>query len=304
MYSILLECMNGELEPASPVVLANQKLLNAAIEGDLKAVQVALEEGADVNATDRNGNTPLILALWRRSNPIARLLIERGTDVNHTNNLGWDALQWAVKQNNPEIVRMLLLHNTRMTENRKGVLNFLQTYNVSPLSLAIIDGNRKDITQVLASLPQENIDAQDNFGMTALHWAAARNDEQTVNELLKRNADVNIRDNDGNTPLHYAARNGYLHIVRALLAHNAQVNLFNDHNESAWILALRNNHPEVVNLLERYAGPAVFGLVTRAGQVGELANLPGDITLPAEIAALVAQYAMAPGAQVPSGHSA
>ncbi len=195
---------------------------------------------------------------------------------------------------------MLLLHNAHIPSEAKYsgyIPGLLKAGNVSPLAIAIITGNRESIAQIFAELQQTTINAQDNFGMTTLHWAAARNDEQTVNELLGRTTNVNIRDNGGNTPLRYAARSSYLDI-------NAQVNLFNNKGASAWVLALRNNHTEIADLLERYAGQAVFGLVTRAGQVGELTNLPGGVNLPAEIAALVAHYAMAPGAAAPSGPSA
>ncbi len=282
----------------------NKALLEAAKTNNAQEVIRLLDQGADINYADNRGLTAFTWAARNGHANIVRMLIEHG--AKNVNQL-LVALLVAANNQHADVVRLLLLNNSPMVSAtnryRNIVLNLLGAHNVSPLSIAIMDRNGENIAQILASLPQADIDAQDDFGITALHWAAARNDEQTVNALLKRNANVNIRDNDGNTPLHYAARNGHLNIVRALLTHNAQVNLFNNQNESAWILALRNNHPEIADLLARYASELVYGQLTRAGrQAGEFEWAPTGASLPPELAALVAQHAMGYGAApAPSG---
>jgi hypothetical protein len=63
----------------------NGRLLKAAADGDVAVATRALEDGANVNATDEDRNTPLHLAA---SYDVARLLVDRGADLNATNSIG------------------------------------------------------------------------------------------------------------------------------------------------------------------------------------------------------------------------
>ncbi|MFQ6035794.1 MAG: M56 family metallopeptidase, partial [Sedimentisphaerales bacterium] len=69
-------------------------LHEAATAGDIKQVKSLLSKGADVNAKDEKGNTPLhIVARYGyRQKDIAELLIARGADVNAKNEYGTTAL--------------------------------------------------------------------------------------------------------------------------------------------------------------------------------------------------------------------
>ena len=52
-----------------------------------------LELGADVNAANKYGDTPLHGAAWReRADSIIQLLVEKGAHVNAKNNRGWTPL--------------------------------------------------------------------------------------------------------------------------------------------------------------------------------------------------------------------
>ena len=57
-------------------------LTHAAIEGDLEPIRELLDEGADVNARDRNGDTALWWAIIRGHVAVVRLLLERGANVD------------------------------------------------------------------------------------------------------------------------------------------------------------------------------------------------------------------------------
>ncbi|HLH52308.1 MAG TPA: ankyrin repeat domain-containing protein [Verrucomicrobiae bacterium] len=59
-------------------------LLNTAVFGNLKAVRLMLDHGADVNAVDPFGKTPLMYAAISDVFPVdvVQLLIQRGADVN------------------------------------------------------------------------------------------------------------------------------------------------------------------------------------------------------------------------------
>ena len=75
-------------------------LLAAAAAGNLQGAQTALQQGADVNTADNDGNTPLILAAQKGSMAIAQLLLFNGAESSARNNSGLNANRVARQENN------------------------------------------------------------------------------------------------------------------------------------------------------------------------------------------------------------
>ncbi len=62
------------------------------------------------------------------------------------------------------------------------------------------------------------------FGMTALHYAAFGGNKELAEILLSAKANVNACDMGGMTPLHWAAQNRNADVAKILLSHGAEVN--------------------------------------------------------------------------------
>jgi ankyrin repeat protein len=86
----------------------NKALLEGCKEGDFNKVRLALNFGADVNAKDNRGWTPLHFASYWNHIEIAKLLIEVGVDVRATDYDRWTPLHWASICNSIEIAKLLL----------------------------------------------------------------------------------------------------------------------------------------------------------------------------------------------------
>ena len=83
-------------------------LFRATIEGNTDMVRSLLSSpGADVNATDERGSTPLLEAARYGHDDIARVLIAAGADVKAQDKDGKTALMLAVQGNHDEVVRVL-----------------------------------------------------------------------------------------------------------------------------------------------------------------------------------------------------
>ncbi|WP_168464272.1 ankyrin repeat domain-containing protein [Wolbachia endosymbiont of Ctenocephalides felis wCfeT] len=71
-------------------------LIEAVKESNAVGAGLAIENGADVNAKEKNsGYTPLKVAVQQGCQEIAELLIKNNADVNAEDNYGWKILHWA-----------------------------------------------------------------------------------------------------------------------------------------------------------------------------------------------------------------
>jgi len=91
-------------------------IYDAANDGNIEAVKQHLADGADVNAKNDFGSTPLIAAALKGHKEIAELLISEGADVNAKNDRGQTPLDWA----EVEIADLLRKHGAKTGEELKA----------------------------------------------------------------------------------------------------------------------------------------------------------------------------------------
>lgn len=84
-------------------------LIDAVAAGRAYAVQNLLDQGADPNAPDSSGRTPLLAAVVRKHARVAEMLLERGADPNAYYE-GRPLLVWSVVDGDVEMTRVLLQH--------------------------------------------------------------------------------------------------------------------------------------------------------------------------------------------------
>jgi ankyrin repeat protein len=90
---------------------------DAAKAGDLAAVQEELYKGADVNAKDDIGRTPLTHAAQFGRKEVAELLIANGADVKAKNKYGWTPLYFAKTKETADLLRK---HGGKTAEELKA----------------------------------------------------------------------------------------------------------------------------------------------------------------------------------------
>ena len=73
-----------------------------------ETAELLIAKGADINAKDNLGGTPLFWAALEGNEEVAELLIGQGADVNAAGPKGWTALHWAVAMAQKKSVELLI----------------------------------------------------------------------------------------------------------------------------------------------------------------------------------------------------
>lgn len=82
----------------------------AAMFDNTEMIAALVKAGAQIDAQDRLGNTPLLLAAARRQDEAAELLVKDGADLNAQNHDGMTPLMAAAEHGDLTLVRLLLGH--------------------------------------------------------------------------------------------------------------------------------------------------------------------------------------------------
>ncbi len=189
---------------ASACAADESPLFEAVKKGDKAEVEALLAKGADVNAKDRHGKTPLhqlaehpgddalfietIRAqgldpspfLWK-GKEIAELLLTKGADVNAKDKDGNTPLHWAIFHGHTGLANLLLDNGADVNARGKdGMTPLLYAFPSSATSL-----ERKDNVELLIAKGAD-VNARDNHGRgRTLQENAASMGESGIVELLQ-----------------------------------------------------------------------------------------------------------------------
>jgi hypothetical protein len=110
--------MSATEEQTKPDVLTRE-LWQIAGSGNVERLEQILAQGADVNAGDRTGVTPLMRAAYHGELPMVRALIEHGADLDAKDSGGLTALMMAKHSGRAEIVEALLSSGAKENSRRR-----------------------------------------------------------------------------------------------------------------------------------------------------------------------------------------
>jgi len=186
----------GEQPPAPGGMTA---LSFAAREGRLEAARLLIDAGADVNAREANGISPLVMAITNRHTPVAALLLARGADPNAADWWGRTPLWSAVDMRNLDL-------DSRTLENgveRGPVLALIEALIAKG---AGVNARVKEFPpQRRFMMPLGSLGWVDFTGQTPFVRAALSADVPLMKLLLSKGADPNIATFNGTTALMAAA---------------------------------------------------------------------------------------------------
>ncbi len=271
----------GDQREAAPMAA---DLVTSIRNADAPILRMLLDGGADVNARDAEGNTPLILASLYASPECVELLIEKGADVNAANKAGATALIRAATSyektrllvaaganvqmrtalgNTPLILAARRADNSRTVRlllDRGANATVRNDAGISPVLSGAASGDVETVCLLLDAgakaddFPKSNQPrvADSAAGLrTPLMWAALHNDLRMVRLLLERGADPNQSTYFGN-PLSHACWSDSFEAAELLLANGASVNARDavaDFTPLHWAAGTESSRPQLVKLL-------------------------------------------------------
>ncbi|MBM3778377.1 MAG: hypothetical protein FJW23_09090 [Acidimicrobiia bacterium] len=183
-------------------------LVEAVRARDLPALSVLIAGGADVNAPEPDGMTPLHWAVQLGDLEATGALLKAGALPDAATRYGITPLQLACTNGSPLVAERLLAAGADPDGVRPG--------GETPLMVAARTGVLPVIRLLLARGADPN--AREAWkGQTALMWAAAEDHRDAVRTLLEAGAEARARSTGGLTPLHFAVRGGHVEVVSQLL---------------------------------------------------------------------------------------
>jgi len=217
------------------------ELHQAVTDGKLEKVKTLVNAGADINAGDRRGKTPLHLSIIKGDYEITKFFTDTiiknsGKEkfvkaLSTHNDNGIITLHRAIRSENSLIVN-LIINNYMEILGEEGLISLLKAKNIygDALSWAIRIKNI-EITKILINKLEEISDkgtllsvlkTNDNYGNLPIHTAVRANNIEMVKLLMEAGSDINAKNKNGLTALDLAMEKGYNDIASLLRGREMQ----------------------------------------------------------------------------------
>ncbi|PSN32604.1 hypothetical protein C0J52_26221 [Blattella germanica] len=211
-----------------------------------EAILILLKHGANPNAKNDYGNTPMHYAAGKNLMRVVECLLELKCDIDCTNTEDETPLLKAIKWGNEEIAIKLLTHGANRNAN-----NY---YGNTPMHYAA-EENLMKVVECLLELKCD-FDCTNTECETPFLKAIKRGIEEIAIKLLKHGANFNAKNDYGNTPMHYAAGKNLMRVVECLLELKCDFDCTNKNGETPLLEAVERGNEEIaIKLLKHGANP-------------------------------------------------
>ena len=171
-------------------------LMYAARDGAPDATRALLDAGAQINAQDPDGTTPLVRAIWNSHYDTAKVLLDRGADPNIVDSADMGALYAAVDSSS---LGEIYGSPPRKVNDTATALDIIK--------LVVAKGGKVDARLKSAALQRQHTPGEPllGAGTTPLMRAAKNGDSEAMKVLIAAGADASLAQPNGTTVLMLAS---------------------------------------------------------------------------------------------------
>lgn len=193
------------------------EFLLAAEKGNADALKACLDKHVDINITNRQGRTAIVIASLNKHYDCVELLISAGADINKQDQTCFNPFLISCLNNDLTLLRLVL--------PAKPDLNCLSRFGGVGITPASEKGH-VEIVRELLTHTDINVNHTNFVGWTPLLEAIVLNDggakqQEIVKLLLDHGANPHMTDKYGKSPLTLAREKGYHEIATLLVAAGA-----------------------------------------------------------------------------------
>jgi len=244
--TIVSMLLSSKVDASSSDSAGATPLHYAAVNNFAQTVKVFLSCPYVKDEADNEGRSAFLWAASSGADDSISCFIQHGVDLMQVDKLGTTAVHVAACAGHTGTVQLLLKCGSASLMNAKDLVKR------SPLSHACEMG-RIQVVEALIVAGANVSDAQDQDGLSLLHWAAIGGHADVCQLLISAGMDVNSQDLAGRTALHYAAYGGYVNSMLVLLENKACFNSQDREGITSLHWACSKGHMDAVKLLVQYS---------------------------------------------------
>ena len=211
---------------------SNTLLHWSALTGKIISAQFLISHGADIEAKDSMGYTPLIVSAFRDDIDTTLYLIQNGAKIEQKSYDDKTALIVAVEKSNEKIVKALLQQGAN--PNSKGPSN----------KTALFFCNSVSVFHLLIKHGADPKIMADNNTSILHSYAKERNDN--IISLALEYVSIESKDSDGNTPFLCSCSSNNTNAMLYLISKGCNIHAKNKSERSAFHLFAENNKTDAL----------------------------------------------------------
>jgi ankyrin repeat protein len=233
--------------------------------------------GVEVNASNEEGHTALMLACGSNPKLIPLLLEQPAININIKSEQGKSALEWAINKNDATILTDLLKYdidpatlvdafNYALTFTLNEIVKLLwqtveqKRIGIEQVFIRALAEKRFKASSIISKLIDEygaDPDTVDEYGTSALNIALKEGAGSLIDKIVQQpDFKINVaKDPAGNTALIYALelinypKEKQIHLVKRLLEYGADYNVIDEKGDTALLLVCKNKKETLAHLL-------------------------------------------------------
>lgn len=240
---------------------------------NIDELSILINNGADVNARNKYGVTPLLIAVQSDDLKTVKLLTSASADIHTKDTYGKSPLSMAFAGSS-ELFEAVINSKNATSQDSDGN---------TPLHIALL--NSAPIAKIMYIIGlTSDVDIRNMDGDSALYIATKNNMKEVGELILAKNADIfasnkqndsplrvalrtpvvqdwlitsktiKATDGSGNSVLHYAAEWEYADAINSLLTKGADIHAKNANGETPLFNAAKSNSPDIIQVIVNGGG--------------------------------------------------